>query len=60
VGLVETHSGSNYFPSDAHATMALMQEYAAQVQPLAAHGAQQKGEVQFDLQAISDRQCPVA
>ncbi len=40
VGLVETHAGQNIFPHDAQTTIALMQEYAAQVQPLAARGAQ--------------------
>ena len=40
VGLVETHAGQNIFPPDAPTTMALMQEYASQVRPLAAHGAQ--------------------
>lgn len=40
VGLVETHAGRNIFPPDAQSTMALMQEYAAQVQPLASRGAQ--------------------
>ncbi|QNI37198.1 nitrilase-related carbon-nitrogen hydrolase [Edaphobacter albus] len=39
VGLVETHAGPNIFPADAQPTMALMQEYAAQVEPLAAQGA---------------------
>jgi apolipoprotein N-acyltransferase len=40
VGLVETHAGRNIFPPDAQTTMALLQEYASQVQPLAARGAQ--------------------
>jgi apolipoprotein N-acyltransferase len=40
VGLVETHAGQNIFPPDAPTTMALMQEYASQVKPLAARGAQ--------------------
>ncbi len=40
VGLVETHAGGNIFPPDAQSTMVLMQEYAAQVRPLAARGAQ--------------------
>jgi apolipoprotein N-acyltransferase len=40
VGLVETHAGQNFFPPDAQSTMALMHEYAAQVQPLADKGAQ--------------------
>lgn len=40
VGLVETHTGQNIFPPDAQSSMALMQEYASQVQPLAARGAQ--------------------
>jgi apolipoprotein N-acyltransferase len=40
IGLVETHAGENIFPQDAQTTMALMQEYAAQVEPLAASGAQ--------------------
>lgn len=40
VGLVETHAGQNMLPQDAPTVMALMQEYAAQVQPLAARGAQ--------------------
>jgi apolipoprotein N-acyltransferase len=40
VGLVETHAGQNIFPPDAQATMALMQEYASQVKPLVARGAQ--------------------
>jgi apolipoprotein N-acyltransferase len=40
VGLVETHSGQNLFPPDAKATMTLMEQYASQVQPLAARGAQ--------------------
>ena len=40
VGLVETHAGQNIFPPDGPTTMALMQEYAARVQPLAARGVQ--------------------
>ena len=40
VALVETHAGQNIFPPDAQATIALMHEYASQVQPLAARGAQ--------------------
>jgi apolipoprotein N-acyltransferase len=40
VGLVETHAGQNIFPPNAQTTMALMKEYASQVQPLAARGAQ--------------------
>jgi apolipoprotein N-acyltransferase len=40
VGVVETHAGQSIFPPDAQSTMALMQEYAAQVQPLAAGGAE--------------------
>jgi apolipoprotein N-acyltransferase len=40
VGLVETHAGKNIFPPDAQTTMALMREYASQVKPLAARGAQ--------------------
>lgn len=40
VGLVETHAGQNIFPPDAQTTMALLQEYASRVQPLAARGAQ--------------------
>jgi apolipoprotein N-acyltransferase len=40
VGLVETHAGQNIFPPDGQATIALMHEYASQVQPLAARGAQ--------------------
>ncbi|HUZ04156.1 MAG TPA: nitrilase-related carbon-nitrogen hydrolase [Acidobacteriaceae bacterium] len=40
VGLVETHAGQNIFPPDAQTTMALMLEYASQVQSLAARGAQ--------------------
>jgi apolipoprotein N-acyltransferase len=40
VGLVETHAGQNMFPPDAQTTMALMQQYASKVQPLAARGAQ--------------------
>jgi apolipoprotein N-acyltransferase len=40
VGLIETHAGQNIFPSDAPTTMALMQAYASQVQPLVARGAQ--------------------
>jgi apolipoprotein N-acyltransferase len=40
VGLVETHAGQNIFPPDAPTTMALMQEYASQVKPLADRGAQ--------------------
>ena len=40
VGLVETHAGQNIFPPDAQTTMALMNEYASQVQSLAARGAQ--------------------
>jgi apolipoprotein N-acyltransferase len=40
VGLVETHAGQNIFPPDAQTTIALMHEYASQVQPLAARGAQ--------------------
>jgi apolipoprotein N-acyltransferase len=40
VGLVETHAGQNLFPPDAPTAIALMREYAAQVKPLAARGAQ--------------------
>lgn len=40
VGFVETHAGQNIFPPDAQTSMALMQEYAAQVKPLAVRGAQ--------------------
>jgi apolipoprotein N-acyltransferase len=40
VGLVETHAGWNMFPPDAGRTMALMQNYASQMQPLAGRGAQ--------------------
>jgi len=40
VGLVETHAGQNIFPPDAQTTVALMREYASQVKPLAARGAQ--------------------
>ncbi len=40
VGLVETHAGPNMFPHDAPTTVALMQDYASQVEPLAARGAQ--------------------
>jgi apolipoprotein N-acyltransferase len=40
VGLVETHAGPDIFPPDAPTSMALMRDYASQVQPLAAHGAQ--------------------
>lgn len=40
VGLVETHAGSDIFPQDNGATMTLLQTYAAQVQSLAARGAQ--------------------
>jgi apolipoprotein N-acyltransferase len=40
VGLVETHVGRDMFPHDAQIAMALLREYAAQVQPLAARGAQ--------------------
>jgi apolipoprotein N-acyltransferase len=40
VGLVETHAGQNIFPPDAQSAMALLQEYASQVQPLAARGTQ--------------------
>jgi apolipoprotein N-acyltransferase len=40
VGLVETHAGMNIFPTDAPTTMALMRDYAEQVQPLAVQGAQ--------------------
>lgn len=40
VALVETHAGRNIFPPDTQSTMALMQDYAAQVQPLASRGAQ--------------------
>ena len=40
VGLVETHAGANIFPSDATTRLALMQQYAAEVQPLASQGAQ--------------------
>ena len=40
VGLVETHAGNDIFPPDAPTSLALMQEYASQVQLLAAHGAQ--------------------
>lgn len=39
VGLVETHAGPKIFPVDAEPTLTLMQEYAAQVEPLAAQGA---------------------
>ena len=40
VGLVETHAGPDIFPPDAPSSIALMREYASQVQPLAARGAQ--------------------
>jgi apolipoprotein N-acyltransferase len=40
VGLVETHAGPDIFPPDAPTSIALMREYASQVQPLAARGAQ--------------------
>jgi apolipoprotein N-acyltransferase len=40
VGLVETHAGKNIFPPDAQTTIALFQQYASQVQPLASQGAQ--------------------
>jgi apolipoprotein N-acyltransferase len=40
VGLVETHTGQNIFPPDAQTSIALMQEYASQVRPLAARGVQ--------------------
>lgn len=40
VGLVETHTGDKIFPPDAKSSIALVQEYASQVQPLAARGAQ--------------------
>jgi apolipoprotein N-acyltransferase len=40
VGLVETHAGQSIFPPDAQSSMALMREYASQVQPLAGRGAQ--------------------
>jgi apolipoprotein N-acyltransferase len=39
VGLAESHTPEHTFPSDAPATMALMQGYAQQVQTLAAEGA---------------------
>jgi apolipoprotein N-acyltransferase len=40
VGLVETHAGQNMFPPDAKTTIALFQQYASQVEPLASQGAQ--------------------
>lgn len=40
VGLVETHAGQNIFPPDAPSTIALMQDYAAQIKSLAAQGAE--------------------
>ncbi|MGA8438609.1 MAG: nitrilase-related carbon-nitrogen hydrolase [Candidatus Sulfotelmatobacter sp.] len=40
VGLVETHAGLDIFPPDTPTSIALMREYASQVQPLAARGAQ--------------------
>jgi len=40
VGLVETHAGPNMLPPDAPTTIALIEEYASQVKPLAARGAQ--------------------
>jgi apolipoprotein N-acyltransferase len=40
VGLAETHAGPNMFPNDAPTSLALLEKYAAQVQPLAAGGAQ--------------------
>lgn len=40
VGMVETHAGQNMMPHDASTTMALFEEYAAQVRSLAARGAQ--------------------
>jgi len=40
VGLIETHAGKTYFPQDEQTTMALMQQYASEVKPLAARGAQ--------------------
>jgi apolipoprotein N-acyltransferase len=40
VGMAETHAGQNMLPTEPQASMALMQQYAAQVPPLAARGAQ--------------------
>ena len=40
VGLVETHAGQNIFPPDVQSSMALLEEYASEVQPLASRGAQ--------------------
>jgi apolipoprotein N-acyltransferase len=40
VGLVETHAGPDMFPPDVPTSIALMQKYASQVEPLAARGAQ--------------------
>jgi apolipoprotein N-acyltransferase len=40
VGLVETHTGQNMLPTEPQASMALMEQYAAQVPQLAARGAQ--------------------
>jgi apolipoprotein N-acyltransferase len=40
VGLIETHAGRNYSPADAPTARALLQQYAEEVQPLAARGAQ--------------------
>ncbi len=40
VGLLETHAGQNMFPPDAPSSIALFQQYASQVEPLAAQGAQ--------------------
>ena len=40
VGLIETHAGQNMFPQDATSSIPLMHRYAAQIQPLAARGAQ--------------------
>jgi apolipoprotein N-acyltransferase len=40
VGFVETHGGQNLFPADGQTAMALMEQYASEVKPLAARGAQ--------------------
>jgi len=40
VGMVETHAGQDMFPHIPGTSMALMRKYAAQVQPLAARGAE--------------------
>jgi apolipoprotein N-acyltransferase len=40
IGMIETHAGANFFPTDKQTTMVLMRAYATEVRFLAAGGAQ--------------------